>query len=212
MPDVFIAILAVVSGYLLGSFPSAYIAARLVKGRDIRDIGEGNVGALNTARGVGFIPGLLVFFADAFKGAAAVLLAKWLGVPQLAVFLSGLAAVAGHSWPVFLGFRGGRGGATGYGVLAGFALWPGLIAFFIMLTTMVLTANARLSLMAGFISMPLLFWLFGLELAVVIFAVVLPLLLAARMLAMDWRKLRDPATRQNLIIDRNYTWRQKRRR
>lgn len=207
-----LSVFAVAAGYLVGSFPSAYIAARLVKGKDIRDIGEGNMGALNTARGVGFVPGLLVFLADVLKGAAAVLLAEWMNVSQLTTFLAGFAAVVGHTWPVFHGFRGGRGGATGFGVLAGLAPLPGVIVFFIMLLTMVLTSNARLSLMAGFISMPLLMVLFGLDLPVVIFAVVLPALLAARMIAVDWRKLRDPETMKNLIIDRSYTWWQKKRR
>jgi len=212
MNNIILTILVVIAGYLLGSFPSAYIAARLVKGKDIREIGEGNMGALNAMRGVGFLPGLLVFVADVLKGAAAVILAKSLGALPLAVFLAGTAAVAGHSWPVFRHFKGGRGGATAYGVLAGLAPLPGVIVFFIMLLTMMLTSNARLSLMAGFIAMPVLMWLFRLELAVIIFAVVLPLLLAVRMLAMDWRKLRDPATMRNLIVDHNYTWWQKRKR
>ena len=80
--------LAILAGYLMGSFPSAYIAGRLVKGRDIRQIGGGNVGTLNTLREVGFIPGLLVFIADAAKGALAILVAKWLGVNEIAIFLS----------------------------------------------------------------------------------------------------------------------------
>jgi glycerol-3-phosphate acyltransferase PlsY len=204
-------VLAVLGGYLFGSFPSAYLAARLVKGKDIREIGEGNMGALNTLRGVGLVPGLLVFVADVFKGAAAVLLAKWFGVAQLVVFAAGLAAVAGHSWSVFRRFKGGRGGATGYGVLAAFAPMAGVIVFFIMLLVMVLTSNARLSLAAGFVSMPLLMWLFGLEVAVILFALALPVLLGARMVVQDWRKLKSPDTRKNLVIDRNYTWWQKKK-
>jgi glycerol-3-phosphate acyltransferase PlsY len=204
-------ILAVLAGYVLGSFPSAYLAARLVKGKDIREIGEGNMGTLNTLRGVGLVPGLLVFIADVLKGAAAVVLAKWLGVSQLVVFLSGLAAVAGHSWSVFRRFKGGRGGATAYGVLAAFAPLAGLIVFFIMLLAMVLTSNARLSLMAGFIFMPLLMWLFGRELPVILFALALPVLLGIRMVAQDWRKLKSPETRKNLRVDRNDTWWQKKK-
>ncbi len=206
-----LSVIAVVSGYLLGSFPSAYIAAQVVKGKDIREIGEGNMGALNALRGVGLVPGLLVLATDVLKGIGAVVLARWLGVPLVIAFFAGLAAVAGHSWPVFHHFKGGRGGATAYGVLAGFAPLPGVIGFFIMLLTMVFTSNARLSLMAGFVAMPILMWLFGLNWAVVVFAIVLPLLLAIRMLAMDWRKLRDPSTMHNLIVDHDYTWWQKRR-
>jgi hypothetical protein len=90
-------LLAVLVGYLLGAFPSAYIAARIVKGRDIRQVGGGNMGTLNTLREVGFIPGLLVFMADAAKGALAILAAKWLGVNEIIIFIAGLASVAGHS-------------------------------------------------------------------------------------------------------------------
>jgi acyl phosphate:glycerol-3-phosphate acyltransferase len=212
MADIALSALAVLAGYLLGSFPAAALAARLVKGKDISAIGEGNMGALNTARGVGFIPGLLVFLADTLKGAGAVMLAERLGVSRIVVFTAGFAAVVGHTWPVFHRFRGGRGGATGYGVLAGLAPLPGVIAFGVMLLTMILTSNARLSLFAGFASMPLLFWAFGLDLTVIIYAVALPLILGVRMLAVDWRKLKDPATKKNLIIDRNYTWWQKKRR
>jgi len=211
MDMIFQSLVAVAAGYLLGSFPSAYLAARLVKGKDIREIGEGNMGTLNTLRGVGFLPGLLVFIADVLKGAFAVVLAKWLGVNQIMVFVAGFAAVAGHSWSVFRRFKGGRGGATAYGVLAGLAPLAGVIVFFIMLLTMMLTSNARLSLMAGFLSMPLLMWAFGLEPAVIVYAVVLPFLLGVRMLVQDWHKLRAPETKKNLIVDHDYTWWQKRK-
>ena len=204
-------VLAIIAGYLLGSFPSAYLAARLVKGRDIRDIGEGNMGTLNALRGVGLVPGILVFIADVFKGVAAVLMARWLGVSLLVTFIAGLAAIAGHSWSVFRGFKGGRGGATAYGVLAAFAPLAGLIAFFVMLLTMVLTSNGRLSLMAGFVSLPLLMWAFDLKLLVIIYALIVPFLLAVRMLIVDRAKIRSPETRRNLIVDHDYTWWQAKR-
>ena len=80
-------LLAVLVGYLLGAFPSAYIAARIVKGRDIRQVGGGNMGTLNTLREVGFVPGLLVFSTDVAKGALAILAAKWLGVNEIIIFI-----------------------------------------------------------------------------------------------------------------------------
>lgn len=203
--------LAVLVGYVLGSFPSAYIAARLVKGKDIRDIGEGNMGTLNALRGVGLLPGILVFVADVLKGTGAVLLAEWLGAAQVAIFLAGLAAVVGHTWSVFRGFRGGRGGATTFGVLAAFSAAVSGIVFGIMLVTLILTSNGRLSLMVGFVAMPLLLLAFGLGLAVVIYAVALPLLVGLRMFALDWRRLRLPETRRNLIVDHNFTWWQKKK-
>ena len=88
-------ITAVLLGYLLGSFPSAQIASRVAKHWNIRDIGVGNMGALNTIRGVGFLPGTLVFIADVGKGALAVLVARWLKVSEAVIFISALAAVVG---------------------------------------------------------------------------------------------------------------------
>jgi len=110
---------AIIIGYLLGSIPSAYIITRAIKGTDIRQLGSGNVGALNTLRQIGRKAGIAVFLADAGKGVAAVAIAKWgLGVPELFLLLAGLAAVIGHVWPVFLKFTGGRGMAAILGVLA----------------------------------------------------------------------------------------------
>ncbi|RJO62406.1 MAG: glycerol-3-phosphate acyltransferase [Dehalococcoidia bacterium] len=204
-------LLAVLAGYLLGSFPSAYIAGRLAKGRDIRRIGGGNVGTLNTLREVGFIPGLLVFIADAAKGALAILVAKWLGVNEVVILIAGLASVAGHSWPVFLGFKGGKGGATGYGIFLALAPLAAAITFCVMLIIMLITSNARLSLTGGFITQPFFIWALGGSLAVIVYSVIVPLILGTRMLVADRHKLSDPGVRKNLIIDRDYTWWQSKR-
>jgi glycerol-3-phosphate acyltransferase PlsY len=160
---------------------------------------------------VGFIPGLLVFITDAAKGALAVLAAKWLGVNEIVILAAGLASVAGHSWPVFLKFKGGRGGATGYGIFLALTPLAAAITFVVMLTIMILTSNARLSLTGGFVLQPFLIWALGGSLAVIIFSVIVPLLLGTRMLLADRRKLSDPETRKNLIIDRDYTWWQSKR-
>jgi glycerol-3-phosphate acyltransferase PlsY len=169
------------------------------------------MGTLNTLREVGLIPGLLVFVADAAKGALSILVAKWLGVNEMVIFAAGLASVAGHSWPVFLGFKGGRGGATGYGIFLALAPLAAAITLAVMLLTMVLTSNARLSLVSGFTVQPVIIWLLGGSAAVIIYAVVVPLLLGTRMVLTDAHKLSDPETRKNLIVDRNYTWWQSRR-
>jgi len=207
----FKALLAVVAAYILGSFPSAYLAGRIFKKEDIRNVGGGNVGTLNTLRQVGFVPGLLVFIADSGKGALAVLVAKWIGAGEIAIFTAGLAAVAGHSWPVFLRFRGGRGGATGYGIFLGLVLPAALIVFALMLCVLMLTSNARLSLTAGFVVQPFLIWAFGASFALIVYSVLVPFLLGSRMLFVDLRKTQDPAVRKNLIIDRDYKWWQSKR-
>jgi len=205
-------LLAVLLGYLLGSFPSAYVASRIVKGRDIRQVDGGNMGTLNTLREIGLVPGLLVLITDVGKGVLAVLVAKWLGASEVVIFISGFAAVVGHSWPVFLGFKGGRGGATAVGIYFGLVPLAAAISFGVLLLVVLLTSNARLGLAANFTVQPFIIWAFGGSLALIIYALVVPLLLlGVRMLIDDHDKLSDSYVRKNLIIDHGYTWWQSRR-
>ena len=110
------AILLSLASYLLGSVPTAYIFVCLAKGVDIRRVGTGNVGALNAFHQIGLAGGLMVLAVDAGKGAIAILAVDWVGAPDWSVFLSAPLVVAGHNWPVFLGFRGGKGAAAIFGV------------------------------------------------------------------------------------------------
>jgi len=107
---------AIIIAYLLGSIPMAYIVAKLRKGIDIREVGVGNMGGANVIREVGIWEGAVVLIVDIGKGAAAVIIAQALGVSQFWVFGAGFAAILGHSFPVYLGFRGGQGVATLIGV------------------------------------------------------------------------------------------------
>ena len=106
--------------YLAGSFPTAYVVVKWLKQVDVRTVGSGNVGATNVTRAAGLKAGLAVFVVDAAKGAAATcLIAPGLlpgGSPALRL-ACGLAAIVGHNFPVFLGFRGGKGVATTIGVM-----------------------------------------------------------------------------------------------
>lgn len=110
------AILLGLASYVLGSIPTAYILVYVAKGIDIRQVGTGNVGALNAFHQIGVVGGLLVLAVDAGKGALAVLVVDWVGAPGWTIFLSSPLIVAGHNWPVFLGFRGGKGAAAIFGV------------------------------------------------------------------------------------------------
>jgi glycerol-3-phosphate acyltransferase PlsY len=123
MPDWLIITL----GYLIGSVPTAYLAGRLRGGGDIRRLGDTNAGAANAFRELGAVAGVAVFLGDFAKGAAVILIARAAQGPQAVVMLAGLAAVAGHNWPIFIGFRGGRGVSTTIGVLAALAPVPVLI-------------------------------------------------------------------------------------
>lgn len=108
--------------YLIGSFPTAYLLAKLVKGVDIRTLGSGNIGATNALRTLGVWAGITVFVVDLLKGVvAARLVPLWLfGEVSLSTSLAcGLMAVLGHDFPCWLGFRGGKGVATTIGVLMG---------------------------------------------------------------------------------------------
>ena len=110
--------------YLIGAFPTAYIAGRLYKGIDIRLYGSGNVGATNAFRVLGKGPGLVVFVIDILKGILPVcLVADLLGLDQVLYrVLLGAMAVVGNNWTVFLQLKGGKGIATSLGVLIGLTI------------------------------------------------------------------------------------------
>lgn len=109
-------ILFVLCAYLIGSIPTGLLLARAFGGVDIRTQGSGNIGATNVYRTLGRKVGILTLVGDCLKGLLPVLAAKWLGMPELWVAAVGLAAFLGHIFPVFLGFKGGKGVATALGV------------------------------------------------------------------------------------------------
>jgi glycerol-3-phosphate acyltransferase PlsY len=120
------------ASYLVGSISPAYLLGRAMRGIDLRRVGSGNLGARNAGRELGAGVGVAVWALDAAKGALPVLLARLLEMPAAALVAVGAVAVAGHNWPVYLGFRGGRGASTALGAasaivpvetLLGFAAW-----------------------------------------------------------------------------------------
>jgi glycerol-3-phosphate acyltransferase PlsY len=146
--------LSLVISYLLGSIPFAYIIGR-INGTDIRQIGDRNVGAFNVFRHVGFGPGFVTVILDIIKGAAAILVARAFNVDEIVVFLTGVSVVAGHNWPVFLRFRGGRGEATIIGVL--FALVPIQITITFAIAIIVLFATHNSILVGAILFVPVPF-------------------------------------------------------
>lgn len=115
---------AIVIGYAVGALPIGYLLAQAASGVDLRRVGSGNVGAANGYRTGGLRMGIAVMLADMAKGAGAVLL---VGRGDVAV-AAGVAAVVGHIYPVWLGFKGGKGVATASGVFGVLAPWPTVIA------------------------------------------------------------------------------------
>ena len=157
-------LLVLLATYLLGSIPSGWLAARWLAGVDLREQGSGSTGATNVLRVVGKGPALVVFLVDVLKGTAAVLLAKAVLQPLGSfttasdwwVVLAGLAALAGHSWPVWLGWRGGKAVATGLGMLLGLA-WPvGLACFGVFLALLTFSRIVSLSSISAALALPLL--------------------------------------------------------
>ncbi len=146
-----------VMAYFLGAFPTAYLAGKWLKGLDIREHGSGNVGATNAFRVLGKGPGLAVFVIDFLKGALPVYLFRVSAVGSLAsssiILCVGIAALLGHVYTPFLRFKGGKGVATGAGMLAGgfpalfaivLAVWA--ITFFITRIVSVSSMGAALVL------------------------------------------------------------------
>jgi glycerol-3-phosphate acyltransferase PlsY len=136
---------AIVIGYLLGSFPSAYLAGRLRKGIDIRKVGSKNMGAMNVYYQVGPMEAVLVTLADLGKGIGAILLAQWLNVSLTFQLIAGLAAVMGHIFPVFLKFHGGKGAATAIGILIFLMPWAVPFLFIVFAIALLITRNPTFS-------------------------------------------------------------------
>ena len=161
LPHVVSALSIIAIGYLLGSIPSGYLAGRWLKGIDLRDCGSGSTGATNVLRNVGKTPALVVFVLDVGKGALAVLLAKYCGLSDWVQVLAGLAALAGHIWPVWLGWKGGKAVATGLRMFLGLA-WPvGLACFGLFLAVISIFRIVSLSSVVAAIGLPLLMLLAG---------------------------------------------------
>ncbi len=154
--------LALVAAYVVGSIDFAVIVARM-HGVDIRQVGSGNPGASNVLRSVGRIPAAMVLIGDTLKGvigaAMGMMAAGTVDFQSEWAFLAGFAAVVGHCYPVFHRFRGGKGVATGLGVLIFTVPWVGLIVVASWLVLVKLTKTASISSLAVVAaSIPLAMW------------------------------------------------------
>lgn len=198
--DIVTGIIAVIIAYLLGSIPSAYIITRLATGKDIRRLGGGNVGARNVFHEVGLWAAIIVSVFDIGKGAAAVAIASWLlGAPQLFVLAAGLAAVAGHMWPIYLKFTGGNGLATTIGVLSVLMTRELLIVIALILVFIVITRNPVLSVNISLLSVPVLAWFLEKSGLLVAFSVVLLLILVLNFLPTFRASLVKAGSKENFF-------------
>ncbi len=144
-------LLMVVISYLIGSIPTSIIAGKLLKGIDIRQHGSGNAGATNVFRVLGWKAGLVVLLIDMFKGWFPTVYVSQLGMdsglawqPINYQILAGVAAMFGHIWTIFAGFKGGKGVGTGAGMIIGLAPLPVLICLIVFVVTVALTRYVSL--------------------------------------------------------------------
>jgi glycerol-3-phosphate acyltransferase PlsY len=144
-------VIAILIGYIFGSIPSAYLAGRLRKGVDIREVGSRNMGAMNVFYQVGPIEAVLVTLVDLGKGIGAILLVRWLlDIPLDSQFdfftgLTAVAAIMGHIFPVFLKFHGGKGAATAIGILIFLMPWAVPFLFVVFFIALLITRNPTFS-------------------------------------------------------------------
>jgi acyl phosphate:glycerol-3-phosphate acyltransferase len=153
-------IVAFLIGYLFGSVPFGLVLTRIAGTQDLRSIGSGNIGATNVLRTgrKGLAAATLIF--DMLKGTAAVVLAGYLGGPNAAM-AAGLGAFLGHLYPVWLGFKGGKGVATYIGVLIGL-FWPAAAVFCaVWLATAFATRYSSLAALVAAVVTPIFLWWFG---------------------------------------------------
>lgn len=157
------AMVLILVAYLFGSIPFGLLIGRFVKGIDIREHGSKNIGATNVFRTVGRPWGILALILDALKGVLACLFPLLLGAEDLSVslrLLLGVAAILGHSFPVWLKFKGGKGVATSLGVFLAVCWKPTLITFGIWILAFVITRIISISSLVAAVIFPIVIAVF----------------------------------------------------
>ena len=169
-----------VIAYLVGSIPSGLILGKLFWHIDLRKYGSHNIGATNAWRTLGKVPGIIVFLADSLKGQAGVLLGLSLVGTPLAAVIGGLLAIIGHSFSIFLRFRGGKGVATSLGVLTMLMGNVTLIVFALWFTIVYMTRYVSLGSVVAGVLTPILAALFVYPMEYIVFTVIAALLVIVR--------------------------------
>jgi len=153
-----------VVAYLLGSIPFGYLLVRIFRKEDIRQKGSGNIGATNVMRSGSKVLGAITFFLDVLKGYGAVFLAYLIVARQgndarvtgNAAAIAALCVVLGHIFPVWLGFKGGKGVATAFGVFLALALWPALVGVGIFVLVFAVSRYVSLGSIVSAVAFPFL--------------------------------------------------------
>ena len=190
--------LFIIGTYLWSSIPSAYLAARYLRGIDIREYGSGNVGAANVFSSIGKRVGWALGTFDSMgKGALPVFLAGYVFDQSLAVQAGvGLAAIAGHNWSPYIGFTGGRGVATAVGVVFGFQMWWEFLVLTVVLGALgrLLFRESGIWTFVAMILLPILAYLFNRPPEIIYLTVGIGILLTAKRLTANWQRPMDGAS------------------
>ena len=148
-------ILSAVLGYLLGCIPTGVLVARIYGVRDIRTLGSGNSGTTNVLRNLGWLPSVLTLVGDCLKGYAACLIGRQLG-GDAGMLVGGLCAILGHDFPVFMGFRGGKGIATSLGLIIAINPWLALALLAAQIIAVALTRYMSVASLITTVAFPIL--------------------------------------------------------
>jgi len=180
MIAVLVFVVSVILGYLIGSFPTSFLLAKTTKGIDIRQVGSGNAGATNVLRSVGKLPALITLIVDVAKGVFVVTFIAnyfYTYLPDVDYdfyrSFMGLVAVCGHIWPIWLGFKGGKGVATTLGVALGLAPIVLLPSAFIWLVIFFTTHYVSLASIMSMIAFPMIAIAFGQPLYLILVSAVI---------------------------------------
>jgi glycerol-3-phosphate acyltransferase PlsY len=155
-------IILLIAAFVLGSIPFGIITAK-VKGVDLKKVGSGNIGATNVLRSLGKWPAVITLLGDILKGTLAVAIGKYSGVEPLYEGLIGIAAISGHSFSIFLGFKGGKGVATSLGVLLMYTPHVALITLVVWIGVVLYTKYSSLGAIVSFALLPLNIMLFDFQ-------------------------------------------------
>jgi len=158
--NILIGLIFVIAAYLVGNLNFAYIVVKYIKNEDVRNYGSGNAGTTNVLRVMGKNYALPVFLLDALKGSLVIIIGGLLGLNTvyggLFIACGGIAVVAGHNWPAFLQFRGGKGTATSLGVFLTLDWQVTLIAIIIGIIVLIVWRMVSLTSLVGMLVLPIM--------------------------------------------------------
>lgn len=163
---------ACIGSYVLGSIPNGLILGKAIWGVDLREHGSHNIGATNAWRTIGRTAGIAIFVLDLLKGAIGAAMGLSWGESALAGVVCGILAIVGHSWSMFLGFKGGKGVATGLGVIAMLMPWVTAIVFGVWFVIVYVTKYVSLGSIVAAALVPILAYCFNMEPEFIAFGIV----------------------------------------